>query len=102
MTYKQRARALLDRIEEYNADYGQILADADTLLKLCLTGMVQEKVAIKDVVKVTEVYPQVAKSILDTKLAVLKELSRVAELEQQEISPTITVNILDLESDITK
>lgn len=90
--HKQRVRALIDTLGEYNADYTQLLVQLEENRLLCLEGIEQEKVSVKDgVLVVTERYPQVAQAAIMGKLAVLKELARISELAQ--IDPEISINI---------
>lgn len=98
--YKKRIKNLIDTLGEYNADYNQILEQLEEIRLSCMEGIEQEKVSVKDgVLLVVEKYPHVAQAAVIAKLAVLKELARVAE--QEEINPDIdvTINIDSLEND---
>lgn len=101
MNYKERAKKLLENLGEYNADYCQILVDADKLYQDVLEGYMQQKVAVgMGVVQVVEVYPSIAKGILDTKLNVLKELSRIAEIETEKQDTVVNINISPMEVEV--
>ena len=101
LPYKKRAQKLIDRLGEYNADYHNILNELEELRVMCLEGIVQEKVSVRDgVLKVVEIYPSVAHACTMGKLAVVKELSRVVELDIVEPEVNVTINIGNAEDEL--
>lgn len=96
--YKKQVKKLINNLGEYNADYTQILVQLEEIRLSCVNGIVQEKVSVKDgVVEVVERYPQVAQAAVAAKLAVLKELSRIAELEVIDPEVNVTISLESLE-----
>lgn len=99
--YKKRAEKLLQRLGEYKADYHNILNELEELRVMCLEGITQEKVSVRDgVLTVVERYPAVAQACTMGKLAVVKELSRVAELDTVEPEVNVNINISNAEDEI--
>jgi hypothetical protein len=103
MSYQKRVKSLLDRVGEYRADYQDILDQLEQLRQQCVAGMSSEKVHMKmddGFVSVVEVFPQVALGAIMGKLAVLKELTRIASLEETDTQISLTFNLEPLEGDL--
>ncbi len=97
--YRKRASEALNRIGKYNADYDQILANLDAITKASMDGVEQEKLSVRDgVLPVVEKYPQVAVQAEMGKLAVLKELSRLAEMEEVDTQVSVSIVLGSLEA----
>jgi hypothetical protein len=96
------AKRVLNSLGEYNADYGQLLEQLEDIRVRALdVGFTQDKVcAGEGVVSVVEVYPQVALNAIRVKLDVIKEMSRINELETPETNTTVLINIEALEDDL--
>lgn len=95
MSYRQRTKLLLESVSEFNSDLPDILRQLEEIRQLCLSGMESEKVSNKAVdgfVRVTEVYPAVALQAALGKLAVLKEMDRIAC--QNIPDPVVTINFV--------
>jgi hypothetical protein len=103
MKYVERAKNLLERLGEYRSDFPDLLEQLEDLRQRCMAGMVSEKVHVKSetgTVEVREVFPGVAQQCIMTKLAVLKELARIAALEETETQINLTFNLEPLEADL--
>jgi hypothetical protein len=92
--HKELARGLINRIGEYKADYSDILQQLEDIRRVCLEGINTQKVCVSSetgVVDVLEILPAVAVQAAMGKLAVLKELAKLAD--QYDVDPEIIVNI---------
>lgn len=99
--YKARAKRLIDSVGEHSADLPDILRQLEEIRAACMEGIGQEKVSVKDgVLEVTERYPQVALQAVMGKLAVYKEISRLAEMQQVDTNVTVSINIGSLEQQL--
>lgn len=99
--YKKRAKRLIESIAEYKADLPDILSQLEEIRQLCIDGVYQEKVSVKDgVLEVRERYPQVALQAVMGKLAVYKEISRLSELESLDPEITVDIQIVSLEDQL--
>lgn len=99
--YKKRAKRLIESISEYSADLPDILAQLEEIRQLCIDGVYQEKVSVKDgVLEVKERYPQVALQATMGKLQVFKEISRLSELETIDPEISVSINLMSLEESL--
>jgi hypothetical protein len=72
---KDRVKATLDRLEEFNASPEQLLADLDALQRDCRNGYEQQKQTARgDVVTVTEKDMKTALNCIEAKYAIVKDL----------------------------
>ncbi|MBW4558435.1 MAG: hypothetical protein KME59_21420 [Trichormus sp. ATA11-4-KO1] len=96
--YKARAKKLIDSVGEHAADLPDILRQLEDIRQQCMDGISQEKVSVKDgVLIVIEKFPQVALQAVMGKLAVYKEISRLAELESVDPEVTVSIQLMALE-----
>jgi hypothetical protein len=99
--YKKRAKRLIESVAEYKADLPDILAQLEEIRQLCLEGIPQEKLSVKDgVLELIERYPQVALQAVMGKLAVYKEISRLSEMETVDPEISVSINLMSLEESL--
>ena len=95
-TRAEKARRLLERLDEYNADYHSLLAQLEELRKTAMEGMEQEKVHMKhdEPFVLTERYPQVAQQAIMGKLQVVQVIEKLAAEEATGDDFVLNVNLM--------
>lgn len=98
-SYRKQAAGILARIREYNADYDQLLVNLDDISKKCMSGIEQEKLSVKDgVLPVIEKYANVAVQAELGKFSIVKELTRLADLDEVDTQISVSIVLGSLEA----
>lgn len=93
---QQDVTKILNRLSEYNSDFGSLLGQLEEIRAASMEGLPNEKVSAKDgVLTVLEVFPQVAVQAVRAKLEVIKFMVAIAEVETPDTQVTIEIPLLE-------